>query len=102
MLSARCKAAVKRILKELELHFIIVDLGEVEIMENITTAERDELRIALSDSGFELMDDKRAILIEKIKNTIVQMVHHTETDDNIKINFSNYLSEKLSHDYTYW
>ena len=101
MLSARCKAAVKRILKELELHFIIVDLGEVEIMENITTAERDELRIALSDSGFELMDDKRAILIEKIKNTIVQMVHHTETDDNIKINFSNYLSEKLSHDYTY-
>ena len=86
-------------LKELGLHFIVVDLGEVEIMENISTEQRKQLAIALSSSGLELMDDKRAILIEKIKNAIVEMVHYS--DEFIKINFSDYLSEKLNHDYTY-
>ena len=90
---------VKEVLKELGLHFIIVDLGEIEIMENISTAQREALKAALLDSGLELMDDKRAILIERIKNTIVEMVHHS--DEFIKVNFSNYLSQKLSHDYTY-
>ena len=99
MLSARCKTAVKDILKKHELHFVIVDLGEVEIMENISTEEREELRTALFDSGFELMDDKKAILIERIKNTIVDMVHHT--DEGLKVNFSHFLSEKLHYDYTY-
>jgi AraC-like DNA-binding protein len=91
--------AVKTELKELGLHFIVVDLGEVEIMENITADQREQLKIALLKSGLELMDDKRAVLIEKIKNVIVEMVHHSH--EIIKINFSNYLSEKLNHDYTY-
>ncbi len=91
--------AVKEELKKLGLHFIIVDLGEVEIMENISGEQREQLKIALLNSGFELMDDKRAVLIEKIKNIIIEMVHHS--DEIIKINFSDYLSEKLNHDYTY-
>jgi len=99
MVSARCKMVVKEELKKLGLHFIVVDLGEVEIMENISPEEREQLKIAFQNDGFELMDDKRAVLIEKIKNAIVQMVHYT--DDPIKINFSDYLSEKLNHDYTY-
>ena len=86
-------------LKELGLHFIVVDLGEVEIMENISEEQRRQLAIAPFSSGLELMDDKRAILIEKIKNAIVEMVHYS--DEFIKINFSDYLSEKLNHDYTY-
>ena len=68
--------AVKEELKKLGLHFIVVDLGEVEIMEDISAEQREQLKIALLDSGFELMDDKRAILIEKIKNVIIEMVHH--------------------------
>jgi AraC-like DNA-binding protein len=68
-------------------------------MENISTAQREQLKAALLESGLELMDDKRAILIEKIKNAIIQMVHHS--DEVMKINFSTYLSEKLNHDYTY-
>jgi len=99
MVSTRCKMAVKEELKKLGLHFIVVDLGEVEIMENITSGQREELKAVLQNSGLELMDDKRAVLIEKIKNVIIQMVHHS--DEIIKVNFSNYLSEKLSHDYTY-
>jgi AraC-like DNA-binding protein len=99
MVSARCKMAVKTALKNLGLHFIVVDLGEVEIMETISAEQRELLIIALRKSGLELMDDKRAILIEKIKNVIIEMVHHT--DELIKINFSAFLSEKLHHDYTY-
>ncbi|MFZ4398910.1 MAG: helix-turn-helix domain-containing protein [Bacteroidales bacterium] len=99
MVSNRCKMAVKEELKKLGLHFIVVDLGEVEIMEDISLDQREQLKIELFNSGLELMDDKRAILIEKIKNTIVEMVHHT--NDMIKVNFSDYLSNKLNHDYTY-
>jgi len=99
MVSTRCKLAVKEELKKLGLHFMVVDLGEVEIMENISAEQREKLKIALLNSGLELMDDKRAMLIEKIKNVIIKMVHHT--DEIIKINFSDFLSEKLNHDYTY-
>ena len=99
MVSNRCKIAVKEELKKLKLHFIVVDLGEVEIMENISTEQREQLKAALLDSGLELMDDKRSVLIEKIKNAIIEMVHHSE--EAIKINFSTYLSEKLNYDYTY-
>lgn len=99
MVSNRCKVAVKEELKKLGLHYIVVDLGEVEIMENLTADQRKLVKIALLSEGFELMDDKRSILIERIKNTIIEMVHHTE--EMIKINFSVFLSEKLNHDYTY-
>ena len=99
MVSNRCKLAVKEELRRLGLHFILVDLGEIEIMEDITPEQKDELRAALLKSGLELMDDKRSVLIEKIKNAIIEMVHHT--DEMIKVNFSDYLSEKLNHDYTY-
>ena len=91
--------AVREELKKLGLHFIVVDLGEVEIMENLSADKRDLVKSALLNAGFELIDDKRAVLIERIKNTIIEMVHHT--DELIKTNFSVFLSEKLSHDYTY-
>ena len=99
MVSTRCKMAVKEELKKLGLHFIVVDLGEVEIMENISAEQRERLKKGLINSGLELMDDRRSVLIERIKNVIIEMVHHT--DEMIKINFSHYLSEKLNHDYTY-
>jgi AraC-like DNA-binding protein len=99
MVSTRCKMAVKAELIKLGLHFIVVDLGEVEIMENISLEQREQLKTALLTSGLQLMDDKRAVLIEKIKNSIIEMVHHT--DEIIKTNFSDFLSKKLNHDYTY-
>lgn len=99
MVSNRCKIVVKEELKKLGLHFMVVDLGEVDVMETLTLSQRQELKLALLDSGLELMDDKRAVLIEKIKNAIIEMVHHS--DELIKVNFSDYLSEKLNHDYTY-
>lgn len=99
MVSTRCKMIVKEELKKLGLHFILVDLGVVEIMENLSDEQRIQLKTSLLADGLELMDDKRAMLIEKIKNVIVEMVHHTE--EMPKINFSHFLAEKLNYDYTY-
>ena len=90
---------VKEALRKLGLHFIVVDLGEIEIMEELSEEQKEELKIILLKSGLELMDNKKGILIEKIKNVIVELVHHTV--ELPKTNFSNHLAEKLHHDYTY-
>ena len=99
MVSNRCKMAVKEELKKLGLHYIVVDLGEVEIMEELTMEQKEKFKIGLLNSGLDLMDDKRSVLIGKIKNVIIEMIHHS--DELIKINFSIFLSDKLHHDYTY-
>jgi YesN/AraC family two-component response regulator len=90
---------VKEELKQLGLHFVVVDLGEVDLMEELTIEQKSILSERLLLSGLELMDDKKAILIERIKNTIITMVYNT--DELLKTNFSVYLSEKLNYDYTY-
>src|ERR1017187_1373311 len=99
MVSARCKLAVKEELKKLNLHFIIVELGQVDIMENLSTGEWEQLKMSLSSIGLELMNDNKAILIERIKNIITEIVYYS--DEIIKIKISNYLSEKLEHNFTY-
>jgi len=90
---------VKAELEKLGLHYVLVDLGEVEVKENITAEQREQLKIVLLKAGLELMDDRKAVLIEKIKGVIIEMVHYSE--ELPKINFSNFLSEKLGYDYTY-
>lgn len=99
MVSARCKMMVKDALKKLNLHFIMVELGVVDVMENLSIEQWEQLKILLLNSGLELMDDRRAMLIEKIKNVIIDMVHYT--DELPKTNFSDFLSNKLNYDYTY-
>jgi AraC-like DNA-binding protein len=99
MVSLRCKMVVKDALKKMNLHFVVVDLGEIEIMETLSELERNELNFLLQSSGLELMDNKRAVLIEKIKNVIIQMIHFT--DETPKVNYSDFIAEKLNHDYTY-
>lgn len=99
MVSDRCKMAVKEELKKSDLHFKLLDLGEVEIMEDISAIQRDQLKTALFKIGFELMDDRKNILVEKIKNIIIEMVHFT--DKPLNTNFSDYLSSKLNYDYNY-
>jgi len=99
MVSLRCKMAVGSALKNLKVPYTELELGEAEIQEDISAEQMDTLKAALLRSGLELMDDKKAMLIEKIKNVIIEMVHYA--DELPKTNFSNYLSEKLNHNYTY-
>lgn len=99
MVSIRCKMIVKSELEKLGLHYATVDLGEAEILEAPTREQLDRLAGGLKKSGLELMDDKKSILVERIKTAIIELVHYSE--DQIKINLSDYLSEKLKYDYTY-
>jgi AraC-like DNA-binding protein len=99
MVSIRCKMLVKSELEKLGLHYRSVELGEAEIEEDISPTQRAELHQALKRSGIELMDDKKSILIERIKKVVVELVHYSE--EPLTINFSDYLSQKLSHNYTY-
>ncbi|MTI41192.1 AraC family transcriptional regulator [Fulvivirga lutimaris] len=99
MVSLRCKMMVKEELSKLGIHYVVLDLGVVEVLEDITIEQRAELKMNLLKSGLELLDDKRSILIERIKNVIIEMIHHT--DELPKVNYSDYISEKLDYDYTY-
>ena len=99
MVCIRCKMVVKSELEKLGLHHITVDLGEAEIREEISPEQLTRLSIGLKKTGLELMDDKKSILVEKIKTIIIELVHYN--DEQIKINLSDYLSEKLNHNYTY-
>ena len=99
MVCIRCKMVVKAELTKLGLHYTTVELGEAEILENISAEQHEQFKTALLKSGLELLDDKKSVLIQKIKNVIVELVHYSE--EPLTINFSDFLSQKLNHDYTY-
>lgn len=90
---------VKTELKKLGLHYVMVDLGMVEVLEDMTQIQRIELKRNLLRSGLELLDDNQAILVEKIKGVITEMIHYN--DEIPKVNYSDFISEKLDYDYTY-
>jgi AraC-like DNA-binding protein len=90
---------VKYELEKLGLQYTAVELGEVEIPDTLSKDQLDNLSVALKLTGLELMDDNKQILVEKIKTIIIGLIHFN--DEQIKINLSDYLSEKLNHNYTY-
>ncbi|MCD9019224.1 helix-turn-helix domain-containing protein [Parachryseolinea silvisoli] len=100
MVSLRCKLVVKEELKRLGLHEVAVDLGVVEISEDITDQQRLELRERLLKTGLELLDDTKTLLIERIKNVIIELIHYSDGQLTVN-NYPEYLGEKLQCDYTY-
>jgi AraC-like DNA-binding protein len=99
MVSARCQMVVKAEIEKCGLYYVDVKLGEVDIKEDISPEQKKHLNRALRASGLELMDDKKSILVEKIRIAIIELVHYKH--DQIKVNLSDYLSKKLNYDYTY-
>ncbi|WP_226389041.1 helix-turn-helix domain-containing protein [Penaeicola halotolerans] len=99
MVSQRCKIVVSEALKRMNIDHALVDLGTIEIPQEINTEQINQLATILSQSGLELMEDKKNILVEKIKNTVIDIIHHSE--ELPKTNYSTYISEKLQYDYTY-
>ena len=99
MVCIRCQMVVKAQLDALGLEYAYVKIGEAEIIGDIQPEQREILKIDLENAGLILMDNKKTVLVEKIKNLIIELVHYT--DDQIKVNLSDYLSEKLDYNYTY-
>lgn len=99
MVCLRCKMVVKEELTKLGLHFVTIELGEAEVLERISAQQHDQLKATLLKSGLELMDDKKSVLIQQIKTTIIELVHYSK--EPLIIKFSEFLSQKLNYDYTY-
>jgi len=99
MVCIRCQMVVKTELEKLGLRYVDVKIGEVNTPEDVPRDKLDLLDMALRKAGLMLMDDKKSILVEKIKGAVIELVHYTE--EQIKTNLSDYLSEKLNYDYTY-
>jgi AraC-like DNA-binding protein len=99
MVSNRCKLIVQSELEKLGLRYKSINLGVAEITEYILPEKITLLDFNLRKSGLSLIEDKKGMLVEKIKNVIIELVHYSE--DQIKVNFSDYLSEKINYDYTY-
>lgn len=99
MVSLRCEMIVKQELEKLGLECIHVRLGTVEIKKEITDSQKEQFRKNLKVYGLELLDNQRNIIIEKIKTVIIEMIHYAE--EQPKMNYSDYISEKLGYNYTY-
>jgi AraC-like DNA-binding protein len=99
MVSDRCKMLVKSELDKLGIQFKRIELGEVDLLEDLPKSTYVELNNNLLESGLELIENKKIILVEKIKISIIEMIHYS--DDLPKVNYSDYISEKLGYDYTY-
>jgi AraC-like DNA-binding protein len=83
----------------LETEYIVVDIGTIQMMKDITEEQQHLLRESLLKSGLELLDDRKSALIEQIKEVIIELIHFTEIQPNL--NYSDYISQKLNYDYTY-
>lgn len=99
MVCIRCKMVVKAELDKLNIIHKDLVLGEVDLLNSISQEQLEVLDVGLKTYGLELITDNRAKIIEKIKNTIIELIHYS--DEEVKVNFSAYLSEKLNYDYTY-
>jgi AraC-like DNA-binding protein len=99
MVSPRCKMTVKDQLEKLGLHIVELSLGEADIQENLTVGQQLQIGQILLQSGLEVLTDKKSILIQKIKNTVISIVHYSE--EPLAQNLSIYLSTRLDYDYTY-
>lgn len=99
MVCNRCKLMVKHELERLHLHPISVELGEVRLEEEKLSPEQTrQLQENVQKLGFELIDDRKSRVIEKIKNVVIELVHYSNQQPNV--NNSHYLSEKLHQDYS--
>lgn len=99
MVCDRCVMVVQNELEKLGLDAKNIKLGEVILSKEITSLEKENLSKTLEPLGFEVIDDKKGRIIEKIKNIIIDLVHHQDSD--VKTNLSDVLSDKLHHDYNY-
>lgn len=99
MVCIRCQMVVKAELEKLGLNYKQVKIGEVDLAGDIKQEQLELLNVGLKRAGLVLMDDKKSILVEKIRSAIIEVVHYSE--DQIKVNLSDFLSEKLNYNYTY-
>ncbi|GAB3269898.1 hypothetical protein GCM10027347_40200 [Larkinella harenae] len=101
MVCGRCKRVVREILEELGMDVLQVELGEVEIRELPATVSLDQIKQLLAENDFELLEDRKAVVVEQIKTLIVNEVHHDRRERPEHQNLSDFLTQKVGYDYSY-
>lgn len=101
MVCGRCKRAVRDILEELGIEVLRVELGEVETGELPTAVSMEQIRQVLADNDFELLEDRKAVVVEQIKALIVNEVHHDQRERPEHQNLSDFLTRKIGYEYSY-
>jgi AraC family transcriptional regulator len=99
MVCPRCISSVENLFKKLEIPFKKITLGEVEIEKELSVKKRLELDEELKAVGFELIDNRTAVLIEKIKKTVLFYI--SQLDETKRINLSSYIASAVNYEYTY-
>ncbi len=99
MVCDRCKMVVKSELEQLGLHPVTVELGEVELKEELSGEDKERMILRFRELGFELIDDKKSRLIERVKNLVVELVHHS--GEQLNMNVSDYLTQSIPIEYNY-
>lgn len=99
MVSLRCKMVVKAVLKDLSVQVLGINLGEIEVRGNLTDEQLHSLSQSLEEAGLELMRDKRGMLVDKIKNLVIELIHYADSGNPVRI--SEYISQQLGHNYAY-
>lgn len=99
MVSVRCKLIVQQQLDRIGIKYLSIDLGMVELENSISIDQIDELKKSLQLVGLEMLENKKSILIDKIKNVIIEIIHSNK--DTLKVNHSDYISKKIGYDYNY-
>lgn len=100
MVCGRCVKIVQQVLEDHQLTITSIELGKVTVVGEPAPSKLEEIRKALQNEGFDFIDDQKAKLVGSIKNLIIELVHYGELDE-MKQNFSDYLSKKLHRDYNY-
>jgi AraC-like DNA-binding protein len=99
MVCNRCKEAVRSLFEKLDLPVTRIELGEVEVGDDLPPKILSHLSDGLRDLGFEMIDDRKGRIIEKIKNVVVSIVHHS--DDQPREKYSELIAAQLHYDYSY-
>ncbi len=99
MVCNRCIMVVQDVFNNLGYPPSRINLGEVETSNSLSQVELEKLNASMVSLGFELIDDTKGRIIEKIKTAIIKMVHHTQED--LMVNYSNYIASQLNRDYSY-
>lgn len=97
MVCNRCKMVVKGELEKLGIETRQVELGEIEVEGTLSPAQLGQVQAALQPLGFELIDDKKGRIIEKIKSLVIELIHHSA--EHTKLKYSEYISGQLHYDY---
>lgn len=100
MVCNRCIRAVEEEIGNLGFTFRSIELGEVVVNEAVDDNDREKIRKVLAENGFELIDDKKSLLINRIKTLIIEYIHH-DKEITGNVNLSDFLSSELGHDYSY-